>query len=393
MFKPGKPTLQYQLTFEGLWPTAVAFLGSGRRIAAGNQRGQIAIWDLPEKAPEFKTDPKNDRKAPNVWPSRILDGHTNEITKLIATPDGKHLVSASYDRTVRIWPTDAPAAGKTEVIFDEDQRLRDAKRAGKKVIEASAGISVEKQTACEVLIGHKEWIYALGMSHDGTRMISGDAGAHVIVWDVATRKPMMQWDGHPWNWIVGTALSPDGKIAVVSEHRYKRDDFDVPTPALKTWDANTGKEQLDILKVQFPKFDAKSRTYGSSQMWRKFVAAGLIALAVSPDGKFIAAGQGGETGTGTVHILDATTGKLVRDVAVHKEGVTAVLFTADSKYLFSAGRDTSVRVSQISDGKEVMVCGAPRGGQFKDWYSAVALSPDERTVAATDIAGAIHVWE
>jgi len=30
--------------------------------------------------------------------------------------------------------------------------------------------------------------------------------------------------------------------------------------------------------------------------------------------------------------------------------------------------------------------------QFKDWYSAITLSPDERSIAATDIAGSVHVW-
>jgi hypothetical protein len=39
------------------------------------------------------------------------------------------------------------------------------------------------------------------------------------------------------------------------------------------------------------------------------------------------------------------------------------------------------------------VLGSPRGGQFKDWLSAVALSPDGRFLAATDIAGLVHVWE
>jgi len=42
-----------------------------------------------------------------------------------------------------------------------------------------------------------------------------------------------------------------------------------------------GKEKLDLLKVQFPKYDPKSRTYGSAQIWNRFVANGLIATAFS----------------------------------------------------------------------------------------------------------------
>jgi hypothetical protein len=52
-----------------------------------------------------------------------------------------------------------------------------------------------------------------------------------------------------------------------------------------------------------------------------------------------------------------------------------------------------VRVCRVADGKEVAVLGSPRGGQFKDWLSAIALSPDERLLAAADIAGLVHVWD
>ena len=392
-FNPANPKLRYQLTFEGSWPTSVAFLGSGRKLAAGNQLGQIFIWNLPEAPPPL--DPKTDGKdklAANVWPTRRLDGHTNEITRLIATPDGKHLISASLDRTVRVWPVDAPAAGKADVVLDAEARQRLARRTGKKDDPAAPGVPVETQTECFVLDGHKEWVYALGISGDGKRIISGDAAAGVVVWDLAGRKPVAKWSGHPWNWIVAAALSPDGQTALVSEYRYKRDDFDIPSPALKLWNANDGTEKLDLLKAQFPKLNPTDRSYGGAQMWRKFVANGLISVAYAPDGKLVAVGQGGETDTGKVHLLEVATGKLVRDVSGHLSGMTDVLFTADSTHVLSAGRDTCVRIRQVADGKEAAMLGAPRGGQFKDWFSAVALSPDERTVAASDIAGLVHVW-
>jgi len=391
-FNPAKAKLLYQLTFEGLWPTSVAFLGNGRKIAAANQLGQLLVWNLPEKPPEFKVDPKKDAKAPNIWPTRQLVGHTNEITRLAVTPDGKQLISASIDRTVRIWPTEAAAAGKAELILDAEGRKREARRTGKKDSTAP-GISVETQTACDVLQGHKDWIYALGMSRDGKRIITGDAASQVIVWDVAGKKEIARWSCLPWNWIIAASLSPDGKTALVSESRYKRDDFDVPAPGLKLFDVESQKEKLDLLKIQFPKLDEKSRGYGPSQLWRKFVANGLLASAYSPDGKLVALAQGGETDTGKVHLLDTENGKLVRSVASHQYGLTDVMFTNDGKHIVSVGRDTCVRVTQVADGKEVAVLNAPRGGQFKDWLSAVALSPDETTLAATDIAGLVHVWD
>jgi WD40 repeat protein len=79
-------------------------------------------------------------------------------------------------------------------------------------------------------------------------------------------------------------------------------------------------------------------------------------------------------------------------VSGHQYGVTDVKFSADGKYLLSTGRDTMLRICQVEDGKEVAALGSSRGGQFKDWLSALAISPDQKFVAAADIAGLVHVW-
>ncbi len=33
----------------------------------------------------------------------MLQGHTDEVSAVEVTPDGRTVVSASYDRTVRVW--------------------------------------------------------------------------------------------------------------------------------------------------------------------------------------------------------------------------------------------------------------------------------------------------
>jgi WD40 repeat protein len=321
-----------------------------------------------------------------------LEGHTNGVTKLLTTPDGKWIVSASLDRTVRLWDVNAEATGEGEVVVDLVTRQAEAKRTHKDDALKQPGIAVKTQQAAHVFSGHQDWIEALGINSDGQRLISGDNSANVFVWDLATRKEVTHWKGRSWNWIVAAALSPDGQTAVVSEHRYKRDDFDVPATALKLWNVADASETLDLMKVQFPKYKPEDTTYGGSQIWRKFVANGLIAADFSPDGKLVALGQGGETDKGQIHILETTDGKLVRDVSGHQYGITDLRFSRDGKYLLSTGRDTTLRITQVEDGKEVAALGAPRGGQFKDWLSALAISPDQKTVAAADIAGMIHVW-
>ncbi|MBI1902609.1 MAG: hypothetical protein HYS13_16025 [Planctomycetia bacterium] len=392
---PDKPTLLYQLLFQGAWPTSVAFLGSSQKLAAANREGQIFVWDLPEKAegePADKEFSGKEREKLNVPPVRRLDGHTNGVTRLAASADGKLLFSSSLDRSVRIWETAAEASGKAQAVMDAESREEDFKRNRKKEVLETPGADVEVQTACHVLAGHDDWVNTLALSRDGSRLISGDGKSLAIVWDVAGRKEIARLAGHPWNWIVAAALSPDGKTALLSEYRYKRDDFDIPAAGLKLSNVEDGSLKLDLLKVQFPKLDPADTSYGGAQGWRKFVAGGLVAADFSSDGKLLALGQGGETDTGKVHVVEVDAGKLLRTISGHQYGVTDVKFSADGQHLLSCGRDTTLRVCQVEDGKELKILGKPRGGQFKDWLAALALSPDETHVAAADISGMVSVW-
>ncbi len=391
--KTDNPKLLWQLTFEGNWPSAVAFLGSSRKLVAANQDGQMYVWNLPEQPPEkFEVEKNSERKAPNHPPSRRLDGHTNGVTQLRATRDGKLLISASLDHSVRFWKPDEAASGQADAVLDIDQRKSKAKRDKKPELLTAPGVMVETANAATVLDTHKDWVMSLGLSHDERRLISGDAVSTVVTWDVATTKEVARWKGFPWNWIQAAALSPDGQLAGVSEFSYKRDDFDIPAAALKINDATSGELKHDVAKNHMPKIDIAKTSYDAAQTWRKFFSNGLVCLDFSPDGKLMAAGQGGENDIGKIHIIEVESGKVLREVSGHRYGVTDCKFSANSQLLISTGRDTTVRITQVSDGKEVAALGSSRGGQFKDWLSAVAISPDEQMIAAADIAGMIQVW-
>ena len=396
-----KPVHLWQCSFQGEWPSAVTFLNDGNSVAAANRAGDLYLWKLPDAPPEEKPDPKDKNKEntpPGFSPQRKLIGHTNGISHLISLNKGNSLVSASLDKTIRIWDMNAKADGKTEVIlnqFTREKNARYAPKAKKEEILNAPGISLETSSASSTLTGHSEWIKALGMSADESRLISGDDACVAIVWDLKTGKKVSSWTGYDRVWITTASLSPDGKTAFTSEFIGSRSSFDRPAAQARLWNADDGTLKQDLLKVWTPKVKEKDRidSYGYAQTWGKLMKRGLVCSAFSPDGKLLAAGQGGETNTGQVHIIDVNTGKILRTISGHKYGVCDLKFSDDGKYVLSSGRDTTVRICQVADGKEVATLGTSRGGQFKDWISAIAISPDQKRVAGADIAGFVHIWQ
>ncbi len=355
-----KAALAWTLPWDEDWVTAVAFLGSPRRLAAGNNLGQILVWDLPEKP------------AGPVPPVRRLAGHTNSITRLAATADGRWLISASYDHTIRCWDMQAAAGGSDTVVLNaRARREAAARRYGPKVLPpVEAKVAV--QQAARTLEGHREWVVGLALSRDEKLLLSGDDAGQVIVWDRPAGKELRRWSVK--GWVYAVALSPDNNQALVSERLPLV--FDSGRHAgVKLWDAAAGKVQHDLGAL--------------------FKGLFLSAAAYSPDGKLLALGRGGEVDgpNGKVFLIDPATGKKVRELAPgHVYGVTDLAFHPAGRHLASAGRDTLVRIWDTADGKLVKELGKARGGQFKDWIHALSFTPDGKWLAAADMAGAVQVW-
>ena len=387
----------WKLQFEGAWPVAVTFADNSRRVVAANQDGIMLQWELPETPVAAKVKDQNGKEVDGFQtppPIRQLVGHSNTVTHLVPSADGQLLFSASYDRSVCAWDLNAASTGEAELVLDRDarehaaQRVEESKRPD---ILNAAGVKLATLAPVQTFAGHTDWIQALHLSHNGERLLSGDDARQIMVWDAKTRQKVSAWQCSGVAWIVAAALSPDGQTAVVSQYRRKGGDFNNYPAWLRIFHVADGSVKLDILATLYPK--EKNPAYQYQYEYHEFVAEGLVALAFSPDGKLIAAGQGGEGGQGKIHILEAETGKVVRTVDGHKYGVTDLKFTTDGKYLFSAGRDTRFRITRVADGNSVAQIGQERGGQFHDWLAAIALSPDERRLAAADISGHVQVWE
>ncbi len=346
----------WSITWDEDWVTAITFVGKSQRIIAGNKQGRIVAWDLPEKAGD-----------PLPSPVRRFDGHTNQITALAVTADGRWLVSTSYDHTVRLWDLQAPAKTKGTVLL----------RTGSKKKEKGDEMPVDVQDADKVLNAHAEWVRSLSLSPDGKLLLTGDDKGIVILWQLPEGRELKRITSQ--GWLKAVALAPDGKQALTCASSVRYATF---PNSLHIWDLATGKLALNLGET------LTGKKKGSEAM-------GVAAACYSPDGKTIALAQGAgeiEGGIGKVFLVDAASGKKLQEITAHQSGVVALAFSPDGQHIASAGRDTLVKLWKVADGKSVAVLGKSRGGQFRDWIHAVAFSADGAWLAAGDMAGFVHVF-
>lgn len=357
-----KSTLAWPLTWDADWVTAVSFIGNTRKLAAGNNLGQIVLWDLPEK-------PGGD--APK--PIRRLDGHSNVISRLTSTRDGKYLVSSSYDHSIRIWDMAASGKGSEDMILNARAiaYAEERKRNGAKVPPPMPA-KVELQAAAHVVDLHKEWVSNFAFSADEKQVLSGDDGGEVILWNFAERKEIKRWKTK--GWVYALALSPDAKQALISERKPLVFDSGRQA-AINLWNVEKGEV--------FKSLDAD------------FKGMFLSSAVYSPDGKILAIGRGGECdgNNGKVFLYNPADGKKLKELSPgHLNGLTDLAFHPDGKHIASCGRDTVVRIWNTADGKMVAELGKGRGGQFKDWICSVSFSADGKWLAGADMAGSVQVW-
>src|SRR5262249_6038176 len=267
-------------------------------------------------------------------PIRKLAGHTNTINRLLITPDQRWLISASNDHTIRIWDMQAEASEAAMVILNSSAR-REAETRKRKV-PAAVEAKVQVQKTARVLSGHNDWVLGLSLTKDGNMLVSGDDKGEIIVWDLPAGKELRRWKLKGWAWAV--AVEPQGKSLLVSERIPLVFDSGQMS-GLRLWDPQTGQMKADLSK------EFKER---------------MAAAAFSPDGKWLAVGRGGEIDglNGKVTLLDPASGKKLKELTPgHLNGLTDLVFHPDGKHLLSSGRDTTVKIWRLEDGKLVKELG------------------------------------
>src|SRR5580692_3391533 len=164
----------------------------------------------------------------------VLSGHAGFVISAAYSPDGTRIVTASYDKTARIW--DARTGAELVALVGHGDQVRSAAYSpdGIRIVTASIDNTARVWDALtgsqlRVLSGHRDQVRSAAYSPDGARIVTASPDKTARIWDAGSGAQLLVLSGHG-DRINSAAYSPDGTRIVTTSY----------DKTARIWDARSG---------------------------------------------------------------------------------------------------------------------------------------------------------
>ncbi|HET6881643.1 MAG TPA: PQQ-binding-like beta-propeller repeat protein [Pirellulales bacterium] len=317
-------------------------------------------------------------------PELVLQtGHTDKVRAVAFSPDGHLVLTGSDDNTAILWDV---ATGR---------QLR-------------------------VLAGHGREVSTAAISPDGRRALTGSEDKTAILWDLRTGEIVKQFSDVVADNSI--CFSPKGHAAAAAGYGRVRifdtatgtlthfiDEFDgpyeiafSPSGSQLAIAGDLAEGYTEHKAREFPNEEARKAAYdvlkktpvvaiwdlASESRVRTFYGHKTtpFCVAFSPDGRWLASGDGSEDSA--VILWDVEAGTKVRSFVGHAYQVNAVAFSPDGETLLTGSDDYSAALWEVRTGERLCIFSGHTG---KVW--SAAFSPDGRQVLTGSLDGTANLYD
>jgi WD40 repeat protein len=311
--------------------------------------------------------------------SREFIGHTDSINSVCFSPDGRYILSGSSDKTIRLWEI---ASGKETKKFE----------------------------------GHTKEVCTVCYSSDGRYILSGSWDKTARLWEIASGKEVKKLEGHTKE-VCSVCYSPEGRyglsggndkaillldlniidiwqpyisrissIKVLGENEIKYNELLIQSQKmikdkkyvnaysmLRQAQKIPGYERDDNLLTLIITCGLNSNGQRicllHSGVRKEFVGhtEWVNSVCFSPDGRYILSGSSDNT----LRLWEISSGKETKKFEGHTKGVKSICFSPDGRCVLSGSHDNTIRLWEIASGKETK-----KFEGHTDRVTSVCFSPD-----------------